>query len=449
MKLRSPAPALTATLSFALLAACSPPSGQPDAGQPGGGLPDASVATCPTLTGAGTSHEGILSASETWTAAASPHLVTFDLSVPSGATLTIEPCAVVQVKPGYSIVVEGHLVAEGTATQPIDFGPSDATHPWGYLQVFVPGTVTLAYATLHGGGGQTVNSEGMLEARGDQSLVAQEILKVDHVTVSGSRTYGVSLRGSGAFTHDSQALTVTGSAKEALRILPRLATNIPTGTYTGNAVDAIMVETEAYGDVNLEDVTFHDRGVPYHVGGPTTFGQLNVGPNHYALTFEAGVKLAFSSSGWLATKSSSGSTGALVAHGTAAKPVVFTSSAAAPVAGSWRGLVLGSVPDSRNLLDHVEIRYAGAASQASGAHCEPVKGYYVSEDAALAIFHQPAGELLTNSLIADSAALGVDLAYYGAPVDFLTGNQFTNVASCKVSTPRQPDGSCPTTVSCP
>ena len=441
MRLTSPAPALTATLSLTLLAACSAPSGQPDG----------SVAsTCTAPTGAGTSHEGTLSGSETWTAAASPHLVTFDLGVPTGATLTIEPCAVVQVKPGYSIVVEGHLVAAGTASQPIDLGPSDATQPWAYLQVIAPGTVTLAYATIHGGGGQTVNNaNGMLEARGDQSLVAQEILKVDHVTVSGSGTYGVSLRGSGAFTHDSQALTVTGSAHEALRILPRLATNVPSGAYTGNTVDAIMVETESYGDVNLEDVTFHDRGVPYHVGGPTTFGQLNVGPNPYALTLEAGVKLAFSSEGWLETKSSSGSTGALIAHGTAARPVVFTSSAVAPVAGSWRGLVLGSVPDSRNVLDHVEIRYAGAASGASSFHCEPVKGYSVNEDAALAIFHQPQGELLTNSLIADSAALGVDLAYYGTAVDFLGGNQFVNVASCKVSTPRQADGSCPSTVSCP
>lgn len=165
----------------------------------------------------------------------------------------------------------------------------------------------------------------MIEARGDQDLIAQPILKVDHVSVVGSATWGVSLRGSGAFTADSQALTISGSAKEAMRILPRLATNIPSGSYTGNAVNAIMVETEAYGDVNLEDVTFHNRGVPYHVGGPNTFGTLRVGSNPVALTIEAGVTMAFSSTGTLSTVSNNGSTGAIVAAGSATQPIIFTS----------------------------------------------------------------------------------------------------------------------------
>ena len=310
--------------------------------------------------------------------------------------------------------------------------------------------MTLAYATVHGGGGQNGNnSMGMIEARGDQYVAAQEVLKVDHVSVAGSGTYGVSLRGSGTFTKDSQALTITGSTLEPMRIIPRLASNIPSGAYTGNTINAIMVETDAYGDVNVEDVTFHDRGVPYHVGGPYTFGQLHVGPNPFALTLEAGVTLAFSSTGNLETSVTGSSTGAIIAQGTAAKPVVFTSAAATPAAGDWQGLVFGKVADSRNKLDHVEIRYAGAASQASSFHCEPTVGFSVKEDAALAIYSQPAAAFLTNSLIADSKALGVDLAYYGQPVDFLTGNQFVNVASCKVSTPRQTDGSCPSTVTCP
>ena len=43
---------------------------------------------CPTPTGAGTTHSGYLSANETWTAEASPHLVPDGLNVSTGVTLT-------------------------------------------------------------------------------------------------------------------------------------------------------------------------------------------------------------------------------------------------------------------------------------------------------------------------------------------------------------------------
>jgi hypothetical protein len=434
-------------LTLGLLVACGSSNSSPDGGS---GLAEAAAAsTCSIPTGPGTTHEGLVTADERWTAAASPHVVTFDMTVRSGATLTLEPCAVVRIKKGYAIVAEGHLVAAGSALQPVDIGPFEEGQSWGYLQVVVPGTLSLAYTTVHGGGGQDVNALGMIEARGDQDLTAQPVLKVDHVSVVGSATWGVSLRGSGAFTVDSQALTITGSAKEAMRILPRLATNIPSGSYTGNAVNAILVETEAYGDVNLEDVTFHNRGVSYHVGGSYTFGTLRVGPNPVALTIEAGVTMAFSSTGTLSTVSNNGSTGAIVAAGSATQPIVFTSVSPTPSAGDWQGLVFSHVADVHSRLDHVEIRFAGAVSQASGGHCEPDKGYYVGDDAALTIFAQPASEFLTNSLIADSKTLGVDLAYFGDPVDFLASNQFVDVTSCKVSTPRLPSGACPDTIACP
>ena len=416
-------------------------------GSTDGGLQDSGVViTCPAPTGAGVSHSGTISASETWKAADGPHLVTFDVDVSHGATLTIEPCADVRVKAGYTLVVEGTLIAEGTAAKPITLEADDPAKPWGFMQVFAPGTIRLAYATLSNAGAEMTNAYGALEARGDQALPAQEILKVDHVTVRNSVNYGVSLRSGAAFTADSQALTVTGSALEPLRILPRLATNLPTGTYTGNTSDGIRVETESYGDVNVENVTFHDRGVPYFIGGPYTFGELVVGPGAYTLTLEAGVVFKFKKNGGLRAESNNGSTGLIVASGTQAKPVVFTSLEAAPAAGDWRGIELGSVPGAF-AFDHVEVHYAGGASQSSGHHCQPnpaVTGEQShDDDASLAIYHQPGHAYLTNSLIADSAGDAVDLAYQGSYVDFKPTNTFTNVASCQVTLPLPTAGLCP------
>jgi hypothetical protein len=418
-----------------------------------GGADGAPVSTCKAATGAGTMHKDTIAADETWTAANGPHVVSFDLKVSKGATLTIEPCAEVRIQKGYSIVVEGNLVALGAATTPIKIGADDASTPWGFMQVFAPGTIKLAYATVSDGGGVGVtNAYGMIEARGDQLMPAQAILKLDHVTVSNSGTYGVSLRAGGALTPDSQALTITKSAKAAMRILPRLASNIPTGTYTGNTEDAIVVETEAYGEVNYDDVTYHDRGVPYRVGADVTLGDFKVGPQHFTLTLEAGVKLAFKKNGVLGAVESASSTGVIVANGTADKPVVLTSSSMSPAAGDWVGVQLGKVVDSGFKLDHVEIRYAGGASQSSGHHCQPnptVNGEQSkNDDAALAIYHEPSKPYLTNSLIADSAGDAVDNAYTGAYVDAKPTNTFMGVAGCQVTLPLPKTGLCPN-MGCP
>lgn len=407
---------------------------------------------CAPVTGPGVTHDATITANETWKAADSPHVVTFGIKVEKAATLTIEPCAVVRIKKGYSIVVEGSLNAEGTDSTGITFAADDSTAAWGALQVFAPGKLKLAYVSLSDGGGESTNSFGMIEARGDQLLPAQEILKLDHVSVTGSASYGVSLRAGAAITADSQALTITKSKKAAMRILPRLASNIPAGVYTGNAEDAIVVETEAYGEINYEDVTFHDRGIPYRVGADFTAGDFRVGPKHFTLTLDAGVKLAFKKNGRLLAAQASAATGVIVANGTAPKPVVFTSSEATPAAGDWVGIQLGAVADAGFKLDHVEIRYAGGPSQASSFHCEPsptvVGAFSKNEDAALAIYHQPSKAYLTNSLIADSAGDGVDNAYTGTFVDSKPTNTFTNVASCQVTQPRPTVGLCPN-MGCP
>lgn len=410
--------------------------------------------TCEDPTGPGVEHSDTITADETWRAADNPHIVTFGIEVAAGATLTVEPCAIVRVRAGYTIGVEGNLVAEGLADRPIQFIADDAAEPWGSLQVLAPGTIRLAYTSVDDAGADTTNAYGAIEARGDQLLPAQEVLSVDHVTVRRSANFGVSLRAGAAFSADARDLTVTGSAQAAMRILPRLATNIPTGTYTGNAKDAIVVETESYGDVSLEDVTFHDRGVPYQIGGDTTAGDMVVGTGDHVvtLTLEPGVTMEFIAAAVLEIdKGSRGepATGRLVATGTSDAPIVLTSAEATPAAGDWRGVVFANLPDPGNQMDWVTIQYAGGPSFANSFHCQPDGSLSGDEDAALAVYGQT-DAFLTNSTIADSAGLGIDLAYTGAFVDFLPTNTFTNIATCKTSYPREaPDGGCPASVPCP
>src|SRR5687768_8634624 len=124
---------------------------------------------CPVTTTGPTVHSSDVKGNEVWTAAASPHIVEYDVNVRDGATLTIEPCAVVQLKKDKGIRVAypltpntGTLIAEGTEKKPIKFVPFEGQR-WGHVFVHAPGKARLKYVTLEGGGGYG--------APGDASLV--------------------------------------------------------------------------------------------------------------------------------------------------------------------------------------------------------------------------------------------------------------------------------------
>ena len=146
-------------LSLSLLA-CIPDPGNTDGG---GGA-------CPAATGSGTTHATWPTASETWAATGNPHLVTTGLKIAAGVKLTIEPCAEVRLSSGAYLQIDGELVAEGTATRPITFVQAQSGQPFGSLSVWAPGRASLAYASLTGGGSDTTNAWGAIEARGDQPI---------------------------------------------------------------------------------------------------------------------------------------------------------------------------------------------------------------------------------------------------------------------------------------
>lgn len=426
---------------LALLVACGEVGCGDDTGGEGGEGGGTVVNECKAVSGSGTEHDSV-TGDETWTAEGSPHIVTADLTIPEGVTLTIEPCAEVRMKENVHVTIEGNLVGQGKAERKILITAADAA-PWLYLEVTAPGTLTLAHTTVEGGGTDGATAFAMIDARGDQLAPAAATLDFDHVTVRDSTAYGVSLRENAGFSAESRDLTITGSGDAPLRLLPRLATNIPSGDYTGNAIDRFIVENEVGGNINLEDVTFPNRGVPYQIGGPMTLPELVVGPEPYTLTIEAGVTLLFEATGRLTVDVAGDIGGSVQAVGTSGEPIVFDSASDAPAPGDWVGIWVEHV-SSGTRFDNVVIRNAGSPSFASGSHCEP-DGSFSDEDAAITFWEQPASDMLTNSLVADCPKIGVNLAYFGAPIDFLSTNQFENIGKCRVSTPRPVDAICPMT----
>lgn len=419
----------------------------PDGGSPEGG---SASATCAPVAGPGTMHDRDIEASETWTAAGSPHLVTAPIDVVNGATLTIEPCAEVRMAKDTSIDVAspsestGALKAEGSAEKPIRFVSNVAGERWRQIFVRVPGgRATLRHVTLEGGGADLETMHATLFVRGPGEWPSRRDVLVDHVTIKGSLGHGAVVDRAAAFAEGSSDLVIQGAGDFPIRIGEGAIHTLPKGSYTGNATDEILIYEDAVlpGSGLRENATMKDHGVPYRIGQGTN-KQMRVVDS--TLTIDAGVKLRFEKdAGFVVNHTTDDvpATAALVAVGTSERPIVFTSAAAAPAAGDWVGLSFGARALGTNRLDHVRIEYAGAACLCGGATCSDI----AEHDAAIHLGRQPAsGFSVTNTTFANIDGHAVHRAWVGTMTpSFIATNTFTSVSGCPQTLPFPEGGTCP------
>ncbi|HSO41018.1 MAG TPA: hypothetical protein VLT33_51185, partial [Labilithrix sp.] len=422
--------------------------------------PDASAPAvdCPAPTAGPTVHTGDVKGDEVWTAAASPHVLDANVNVRDGAKLTIEPCAEVLLAKGAHIQVAypitpntGTLIAEGTAAKPIRFHGKDGAR-WGSIYAVAPGTVRLAHVTLEGGGGGDFEHGATLNILGNGEMPADAMVFLDHVTIKGSLGVGLFMQRGASFIAGSKDLVVSGSGSEEnpypLEISEHAIDALPTGTFTGNKVDEILLRREGNGIAGsglVVDATLHDRGVPYQVGVSKN-DDFVVGGGEKGtvatLTIEAGVVMKFNEDSAFEVQHFTNlepSTGAVRALGTAERPIVFTTSSKTPRAGAWRGFWFGGVPQATNQMDHVRIEYAGADCGCSLLTCSNI----AEHEAAVIFTAQPPSAFITNTVFKDVAGHGVNLGFDGVPMDFKATNTFEGVAGCEQTRPRNVDTTCP------
>jgi hypothetical protein len=453
-----------ASLALVLAVGCSS-----SAGGDGGGTP--AVNTCPAPTGPATKHAGFVSADETW--GPGLHEVTANVLVRAGVTLTVAPRAVVRLAKDVVLEVDDEakgLVAEGTASEPIVFERANAAEAWGALLAYAPATVRLAYTTLRGGGttkaGIGADFGGAALAARNQQTTRMDVLAVDHVTVEGASGVGVLLDSTG-FVAGSRALTVTGSGSYPVYLGAAFATNLPEGTYAPNGEAAFLLQSIGAAvyesaDPIFGEVTLRNRGLPYVVG--SGFSSIEIGDGRSespkgALTIEPGVELRFkaASSGRSQLRVRSHrvggkdvAQGALIANGTAAAPIVFTSQSATPAPGDWQGLYFENHSDPRNSVQYARIAGAGADSTSTGL-CVSTPGapnYDADCSVILWLDEAPGSAFITNSTIEDGRGCGVYRAWKGASVDFTATNTFRRLTGCAQSNVAPLNGSCDTTGPC-
>jgi len=142
---------------------------------------------------AATNVSGTISVNTTWTLAGSPYVMTGNVTVASGVTLTVEPGVVVQGNAQTrSLQVGGSLSALGTTAQPITFTSSGDSGPgqWNQLRFARgAGASTLKHVNVrYGGGLATLDSSGMVELAGGD-------VTFEDATISGSAVSGVHVSG--------------------------------------------------------------------------------------------------------------------------------------------------------------------------------------------------------------------------------------------------------------
>lgn len=432
------------------------PTVDPDDGSSGAGdgsSDDGTPIECPAGQGPTEHQDG--ATEQLWRAEDSPHVIPYDMTV--SAAITIEPCSVVQLGGGIMVTIAagGSITANGEPDGPVTFERLEPEEAWVAIRL-LGGTMALANAVLDGGGdpqnGATHIAAAVLVRGPSGSSAPEGVLSARDVAITGSLSQGVRIEENGAFTADSEALVISESVGSPISAGFDGAGSIPSGTYTGNGDDRIVL-TDEIPNIVAHDMTLFDRGVPYVVGPVGQLADLRVdaGAGGLAtLTIEAGVELQFRAGGVLRIDPDSAeepASGALVAQGTEDAPILFTSAEESPAAGDWLGLVFGGELDPQTRLDNVQVEYAGGEAS-SGSNSCPYPGGDGINEASIRILGVPPGQFITRTTIAAGANHGIDRGWRDdLVVDFLPENSF-DVAGCRQTVSRLDNGVCPDPVPC-
>ncbi len=393
-----------------------------------------------------------ITAPETWTADESPHLIVADTSIT--AAVTIEKCAEVRIAAGRQVSIRagGSITANGEPYMPVTI-EGLSSQKWRSIRTLDGGTLSLTHTVVSGGGAPLEADpwfSAMLDIAGT-TPATEPILHANNLVISDSASCGIALHDGGGFTPSSSDVIVLDSLAP-ITTWARAMGTIPTGRYDDNTLNEIVVWSTGGPEAVVEDVTIHDRGVPYRVGTqPELSLDVAAVDGLATLTIEPGVVLRFAPGGRLRIDPASGTAparGALVATGQEGLLVTFTTASSPPVAGDWYGIWFGGTPAPSTKMDFVRVAYAGKASASSSDSCVP-PGQTGPNDAAIRVFGEPSAAFITNAWIQHSALHGIDRGFRSdTKPTFRPTNVFTNIAGCTETYPPDVNGTCPSPLPC-
>lgn len=286
-----------------------------------------------------TNHTGNITTSEVWFASGNPHIITGNVTVANGVTLVIAPGCEVRFEPGRRMTVQGTLSASGSPATPIVFTSNQVTPNKGDWQfIYFDGAdfgSLMNYCEVSYGG---VATSGMIYVRNSTDNVT-----ITNCDINNSIGNGIYLNNNAANPSISNSTISDCNLYPIYTRADRVKDITGTMTFTGNTRNAIYVVAQ-----NVNTGTWLNHGVPYVIGGSFTVNDSET------WTIDPGSELRFH--GVYAITVS----GAMVANGTSAEHITFTSNQATPAKGDWNRIYFNAAESSS--LTYCDFNYAGSAN---------------------------------------------------------------------------------------
>lgn len=161
--------------------------------------------------------------------------------------------------------------------------------------------------------------------------------------------------------------------------------------------------------------------------------------NSSVLTIEPGAIIRFGANGSLVA--GYGTNATILANGTAANPIIFTSSAALPAAGAWKGLVFYDKTLNNSILNYCQILYAGSSTTYGALSllgCDiTMKNCTISNSGSYGIYTTYSSEkggflAYENNTINNTVKYGIEMNAQKISA-LVTGNTFTNTKGIHIT----------------
>lgn len=342
-------------------------------------------------------HSGVITGTQQWCAANSPHLLSGDVTVPAGITLTIEAGVTVQGADNAELLVQGHLEALGLAAQPITFTSLLNSGPGEWAGVaFDSGSGYLRQAIVRYAGDRNTVTDAALGSWARSNIAIRNVLtgevRLENTTIRDISTtnqdIGVYAGNSNLIIEDS---LFTEIGQGSYYVFPDAALYIAGGdsdvsltnnTFTANNYNNIVLQAGAM--MNHDAILTPQNGLDGYV-----FENDFTVPSAVTLTVEPGVTLMGANSlvellvmGHLETL------------GTAVQPITFTSLADSGP-GEWAGLAFDG---GTGHLRYTTVRYGGERNAVTdallGAHH---RSNLAIRNGTLQLEHATVRDLVTSS----------------------------------------------------